>query len=78
MGEAQLSDVNCAASLTPALYDTLIAWVGRRYREELRPEDLGEPKLLREVRDALDELTGQISRDADQARALLAAAQLPG
>ena len=27
---------------------------------------------------SLDELTGQISRDADQARALLAAAQLPG
>ena len=27
---------------------------------------------------SLDELTGQISRDADQARVLLAAAQLPG
>jgi succinylarginine dihydrolase len=31
--------------------------VRRHYREELAPEDLGDPLLLRESRAALDELT---------------------
>ena len=30
----------------------------RHYREELSPSDLADPALLRESRDALDELTG--------------------
>lgn len=39
------------------LYATLVAWVEKHYREELRPTDLGDPKLLTESHDALDELT---------------------
>ena len=43
---------------TPEGHAALEAWVRRRYREELSPADLADPALLRESRDALDELTG--------------------
>jgi succinylarginine dihydrolase len=43
--------------LTDALHDQLTAWVGRHYRDELRPSDLADPKLLEESRAALEELT---------------------
>ena len=35
----------------------LTAWIQRRYRDDLAPEDLADPKLLDESRTALDELT---------------------
>ena len=41
-----------------ALHERLAAWVRRRYRETLGPDDLASPDLLRESRVALDELTG--------------------
>ena len=37
---------------------TLETWAQKHYREELAPEDLGDPALLDEGRRALDELTG--------------------
>ena len=40
-----------------ALHEQLLSWVNRHYRDELRIEDLADPKLLTESRDALDELT---------------------
>jgi succinylarginine dihydrolase len=40
-----------------AKLEELRAWVMRHYRESLRAEDLADPALLRESRDALDELT---------------------
>jgi succinylarginine dihydrolase len=43
--------------LTDALHDQLKAWIERHYRDELRPDDLRDPKLLDESRTALDELT---------------------
>jgi len=43
--------------LDDALHASLVDWVERRYREELHPNDLGDPALLTEVREALDELT---------------------
>jgi succinylarginine dihydrolase len=39
------------------LHAQLTAWVTRHYREDLRIEDLADPALLRESRDALDALT---------------------
>lgn len=50
--------------LTPALHALLVAWVERHYREELSPEDLMDPALLRESRDALDALTGLLGLGA--------------
>jgi succinylarginine dihydrolase len=39
------------------LYASLARWVGTHYRDELRPQDLADPRLLLECRDALDALT---------------------
>lgn len=44
--------------LTDALYEALRTWIMRHYRERLDPADLSDPRLLDEVRCALDELTG--------------------
>jgi succinylarginine dihydrolase len=43
--------------LTPALYDQLTTWVRQRYRDQLTFADLADPHLLRESRQALDELS---------------------
>lgn len=43
--------------LDDTLYAELVAWVERRYRDRLRAEDLADPALLTEAREALDELT---------------------
>lgn len=39
------------------LYELLTKWVMKHYRDSLRQEDLKDPNLLREGREALDELT---------------------
>jgi succinylarginine dihydrolase len=43
--------------LSPERMTWLQGWIERHYPEELRPEDLCDPTLLRRSRDALDELT---------------------
>lgn len=43
--------------LSDALDDLLRRWVRRHYRDELRFDDLADPRLLDETRTALDELT---------------------
>lgn len=43
--------------LDPQAADVLRDWARRRYRDRLAPNDLGDPALLRESREALDELT---------------------
>ena len=44
--------------LDDAMCDRLEAWAKKHYREQLAPEELGDPALLDESRTALDELTG--------------------
>lgn len=46
-----------SAIWSPALHEALTSWIERHYRESLVPDDLADPALLREGRDALDELT---------------------
>ena len=55
--EAELVRVRPSLFLTDGLYSNLVTWVGRHYREKLEPDDLADPKLLTESRDALDVLT---------------------
>jgi succinylarginine dihydrolase len=43
---------------SPALHESLAAWVKKHYRETLYAKDLQDPKLARETMTALDELTG--------------------
>ncbi len=43
--------------LDDALYEALVGWVDRSYRDRLAPADLADPSLAREGMRALDELT---------------------
>lgn len=43
--------------LTNALYQNLVEWVNKHYRDHLTPQDLADPNLLHESWRALDELT---------------------
>jgi succinylarginine dihydrolase len=54
---AELAATHAGVLLTPALCDTLEAWVDRHYRDRLDSADLADPCLLEESRTALDELT---------------------
>lgn len=56
--EQELSGLQGSFLLTDARYEQLRAWICRHYREHLSPGDLADPKLMDEVRTALDELTG--------------------
>jgi succinylarginine dihydrolase len=57
-----LTEKECAAAhpfvfLTPTLYEQLVHWVEKHYRDRLLPQDLADPQLLHEVQHALDALT---------------------
>jgi len=56
--EKEISRVHPGVTWTPALNTRLETWVEKHYRERLSPRDLRDPRLIREGRDALDELTG--------------------
>ncbi len=49
--------LNPAVIMNDRLFATLNGWVDRHYRDRLTSADLADPQLLREGRDALDELT---------------------
>jgi succinylarginine dihydrolase len=56
--EEELEVAHARVFLTAELYERLVGWVVRHYRDELGPGDLGDVKLLEESRAALEELTG--------------------
>ncbi|AVH37589.1 N-succinylarginine dihydrolase [Pseudomonas monteilii] len=55
--ETELAAVNQGVIMTAPLYDTLLQWVDKHYRDRLGEADLADPQLLVECRTALDELT---------------------
>ncbi|MCE2882712.1 MAG: N-succinylarginine dihydrolase [Planctomycetaceae bacterium] len=55
--ERDLAAMNRAVLVDAEKLSTLRAWATRFYREALLPTELADPLLLRESRDALDELT---------------------
>ncbi|ATB35976.1 succinylarginine dihydrolase [Cystobacter fuscus] len=55
--DAERAAVKAHVFYTPELHASLADWVTRHYREELRAEDLRDPRLARETMTALDELT---------------------
>jgi succinylarginine dihydrolase len=57
LSEPQKQSINARVFLDETLYSDLKQWVKTHYRDQLRPEDLSDPKLLQECRQALDELT---------------------
>ena len=56
--EAELAALSGNVLLTDALYGQLVDWVNAHYRDELHPDELGDPALLEETYRALDALTG--------------------
>ena len=56
MNEDELFAVHPNVLLTDERYQALRQWVSRHYRDELRPDDLLDPMLPREVDTAFDEL----------------------
>jgi succinylarginine dihydrolase len=57
LNRRELEAMNPDVMLTDALYKRLREWVERHYRDRLTADELADPKLLRESRRALDELT---------------------
>lgn len=55
--QSELSMVNHRCILSEVLYEELVDFVNRHYRDRLHPRDLSDPKLVRETFTALDELT---------------------
>jgi succinylarginine dihydrolase len=55
--ETELAAVNPGVIMTAPLYDTLLQWVDKHYRDRLGEAELADPQLLVECRTALDELT---------------------
>jgi succinylarginine dihydrolase len=55
--EAERKAVHPGAWLTDARFESLSGWVKQHYRDRLVLDDLADPKLLDEVRGALDALT---------------------
>ncbi|WP_337157168.1 N-succinylarginine dihydrolase [Pseudomonas putida] len=53
----ELAAVNPGVIMTAPLYETLVQWVDKHYRDRLGEADLADPQLLDECRTALDELT---------------------
>ncbi|MBN1612698.1 MAG: N-succinylarginine dihydrolase [Polyangiaceae bacterium] len=62
---AALERVNPSLLLDQALHARLVSWVDRHYRDALVPDDLGDRALLRESREALDELTRLLGLGGD-------------
>lgn len=57
LNAVELEKMNKEVLLTPERHDQLVAWVKRHYRDRLTVKDLTDKQLLRESRQALDELT---------------------
>ncbi|MDB6170540.1 MAG: astB [Verrucomicrobia bacterium] len=55
--EAELAALPAGVRFDDGLHAALVNWVGRHYRDSLKPSELADPKLLAESRAALDELT---------------------
>ncbi|MDX1654100.1 MAG: N-succinylarginine dihydrolase [Candidatus Competibacteraceae bacterium] len=64
LSDAERAGANQAVFLDQTLYQRLVEWVKRHYREQLTGDDLADPRLLEESRTALDELTGLLNLGA--------------
>ncbi|MCM8536472.1 MAG: N-succinylarginine dihydrolase [Lentisphaeraceae bacterium] len=57
LSKEELDQIHQGVLITDSLYIKLKAWINRHYREELNPIDLGDPLLIGEIHNALDELS---------------------
>lgn len=57
LDETEIAEMNPGVILTPTLYDQLVEWVKKHYRDKLHPNDLADPSLTNESQAALEELS---------------------
>lgn len=57
LSDKEIASTNPNVFLNDALYNKLVQWVERHYRDRLVPSELADISLLNECRTALDELT---------------------
>jgi len=57
MTEDERSSIRARVFLSDQIYEPLVRWVEKFYRDRLEADDLEDPKLARESMQALDELT---------------------
>jgi succinylarginine dihydrolase len=57
LNKTELAEMCPHVLLTPELYQKLVQWVEKHYRDHLTTDDLADPQLLKEGYQALDELT---------------------
>ena len=55
------ASVRQSCILDHKMHDAIVQWVERWYPDDLLPEDLADPALLTQSRDALDDLTNLLS-----------------
>ena len=63
LSEEELALVKPSVMFSESLYGALVGWVNRHYRDELNPEDLGDPALYHECNSALDEVYALLKLD---------------
>ena len=54
--DSQAAAMHPGVVLTEQLYGSLATWIEKHYRDELKPDDLRDPHLMQETRDATAEL----------------------
>lgn len=57
LNEQEIQTIRPNIFLSANLYEKLVVWIHRHYREQLIPSDLADPALFDESRASLDELT---------------------
>ena len=65
LDEAEQAAVHSGVLFNSELAENLSTWIERHYRDELRPDDLRDPKLIPEVLDAMQELSGILNIPAE-------------
>tara|TARA_B100000315_G_scaffold255973_3_gene300738 strand:+ start:1234 stop:2583 length:1350 start_codon:yes stop_codon:yes gene_type:complete len=55
--DEEISHVHESVLLTELLYECLVGWISRNFRDRLHIDDLADPLFLRECQETLDELT---------------------
>lgn len=57
LSAAEAAAVHQGVLMSDALYEKLVAWAGKHYRDRLEPADLADPSLATEINGALDDLS---------------------
>lgn len=57
LNQNEAAAMNQGTKLTESLYNELVSWVKKHYRDRLSPSDLLDPKLWEESENALDEIS---------------------